>query len=240
MEGRTTAILVADDHEMIREGLTNSIGEIGGNFRVMTACNGSEVLTLLDSGQAFGLIILDLFMPDTDGFALVSEVCERRPDTPVVVLSASENASHMNRAIDAGAAGYIPKTHGKTLMVGALQLVLSGGTYIPPEMLALNCGAISTRDSVNISRLSDRNPSLTKRQLEILRLLARGQSNKMIARSLGLSEHTVKTHIRTIFKELKASNRTQAVLAAQKLKYLLSPESDTQDEWSGNDTGSDA
>jgi len=233
MAGKTRQVLIADDHEMIRDGLRSNITELVGDCDIITACNGAEASALLENESGYSLIILDLFMPETDGFALVRDTCDRFPDTPVVVMSASEDAGHMRKVIDTGASGYIPKSCGRKLMLSALELILNGGTYIPPGLLKADTTnyATLTSDSRAIDNQLHKPAGLTERQLEVLHLLARGLPNKLIARELDVSEHTVKTHIRTLFAALNVNNRTQAVLVAQQKNYLsasMSKETDNK------------
>jgi DNA-binding NarL/FixJ family response regulator len=145
-------------------------------------------------------------MSGLDGLAAL---VERHPLLPVVVLSASLAPEDMQQALDGGATGFIPKTATGPVMLSALRLVLSGGVYVPPEMLAP-----PPRPDA-----SGEHP-LTPRQIEVLRLLERGDPNKVIARELALSEATVKAHIGAIMRALGVRNRTQAVRAARELGLL--------------------
>jgi len=138
----------------------------------------------------------------------------------VVVLSASNKDHDVRRALELGALGYIPKTTPLDVMLGALKLVLSGGTYIPPEILKRASSPTGAGEDAAL-----RSPStlgLTERQIEVLALLREGRTNKAIARALGVSEPTVKNHITAILKTLKVKSRTEAVIASGKLRLKSS------------------
>ena len=145
------------------------------------------------------------------GMSAIPEFGKRRPELPVIVLSSSEDPRDVRRALALGALGYIPKSSPPRTLLSALQLVLSGNIYVPPLMLA-PAAAAPRSTGVDAARPG---ASLTERQLEVLRLLGKGLSNKEIGRDLGLSEKTVKAHVTAIFKTLNVVNRTQAASAAR-------------------------
>jgi DNA-binding NarL/FixJ family response regulator len=203
-------ILVADDHALVREGLVHTLSELDPAAEIIEADSAEAVYAVLAGGATFDLALLDLFMPGVEGFDLLTTVCDRMPDLPVVVLSASEDSSHVRKAIDCGASGYVPKSSGRDVMLSALRLVLAGGVYLPPTTLA--GGAEGAPAPVAAHLLLG---SLTPRQREVLRLLGAGLSNKEIARQLGLSENTIKIHVTAILRSLQVSNRTAAVVLAR-------------------------
>jgi DNA-binding NarL/FixJ family response regulator len=157
------------------------------------------------------LILLDLFMPGANGFELLSQVCGSATAAPLVVLSGSEDVAHMRKALDCGAAGFIPKSAPRAVMLSALRLVLAGGVYLPPELMQ------APPPSAARNAAPDNLGALTERQREVLMRLSQGLSNKQIARDLGLSENTVKVHVAAILRALGASNRTEAALQARAL-----------------------
>lgn len=160
------------------------------------------------------LILLDLHMPHIDGFEVLAQLSTKLPASPVVVVSGSIEPDDMQRAISMGAMGYIPKSASSEIMEKALMLVTSGGIYIPPEMLQTG-----SKDRGHGSQGMP-GSTLTPRQIEVLQLLSEGKVNKEIARELDCAETTVKAHITAIFRELKARNRTEAVIQAQKMGYI--------------------
>ena len=202
-------LLIADDHDLVREGLKHTLASLPEQAVFLEAGSAGAVLDVLAKSPSVDLVILDLHMPGSNGMELLTTICNRHPDTPVVILSANEDPLVMQRTIDRGAAGFIPKSAANEVLVSALQLVLAGGTYIPTEILG---GKTSDTGTV-IMRNHAAPAELTERQIDVLDLLSRGESNKAIARELGLSEHTIKIHISAIFKALGVNNRTEAALA---------------------------
>ncbi len=206
--------LIADDHALVREGIKLAVQKLGDQVSVLEAADGKQVRRLVEEHEDLDLIVLDLFMPHAEGFSLLRDLCSKLPDVPVLVLSASENVTHMRKAIDWGAAGYITKAAHEQDLLEALRQVLSGGVYIPDMSEDEADAELPPPPSVEEA------PRLTKRQRHVLGLLCLGKTNKDIGRALGLSEYTVKVHITAILKELKVRNRTEAVLEAKRLRLL--------------------
>jgi DNA-binding NarL/FixJ family response regulator len=204
-------VLIADDHALLRTGLAHSLGELAPGTTAYEAADATQVLETLGTHSDLDLILLDLFMPGANGFELLSQVCGSATAAPVVVLSASEDAGHMRKALDCGAAGFIPKSAPREVMLSALRLVLAGGVYLPPELMRAPPPSPAQEAS------PDDPGVLTERQREVLQRLTQGSSNKQIARDLGLSENTVKVHVAAILRALGASNRTEAALQAREL-----------------------
>ena len=220
-------ILIVDDHPLIREALRHVLTVLDDTFVLIEAQNHAEALIAADANPDLDLILLDLGLPDIDGFDALSQLREQYPGAPVVVLSASEQPEIVMRAIDAGAMGFIPKTSSNQLLLDALRLVMSGGVYLPLEVLHRHQGAPETalRRAMQARQsgkaLSPREVGLTARQAQVLALLVQGKPNKLICRDLNLAEGTVKIHVTAILKALNVSNRTQAVIAVGKLGLLL-------------------
>ncbi len=206
-------ILVCDDHALFREGVLHALRELEQGVVLIEAADGAEAFSLAQAHADLDLVLLDLDMPGTDGWTGLVRLRDSCPTLPVVILSASEDADDARRAIAAGAAGYIPKSTRGPVLRAALSLVLAGGVYVPPQLLD---GAIKVPKPQNAKsrRRADR---LTERQLDVLRLMARGLTNPEIGRVLGLSLGTVKAHVAAIFTELDVSNRTEAALAMREL-----------------------
>lgn len=204
-------VLIADDHALLRTGLAHSLGELAPETTAYEAADAAQVLEALGTHSDLDLVLLDLFMPGANGFELLSQVCGSATAAPVVVLSASEDAGHMRKALDCGAAGFIPKSAPREVMLSALRLVLAGGVYLPPELMQ------APPPSPAREAWPDDPGVLTERQREVLQRLTQGSSNKQIARDLGLSENTVKVHVAAILRALGASNRTEAALQARAL-----------------------
>jgi DNA-binding NarL/FixJ family response regulator len=212
-------ILIADDHELIRQGLRQTLQSGALDAEVLEARSAQETLAAIASHRDLDLVLLDLFMPGTGEFELLERLCSELPELPLVVLSGSRNPSHMRHCIDAGAAGFIPKSAGAEVMLKAIDLVLAGGLYIPPELLQPGGETEELPPELQpMGGLPTEIPdSLTQRQVDVLRLLGDGLSNKRIARELGLSENTVKIHVTAILRALQLDNRTQAGIVAQKM-----------------------
>ena len=204
-------ILIADDHALVREGLTLTLGALAPEAHFSEAEDADQVRRLLDSGEAPDLLLLDLFMPGNDNFGLLSELCRNDPDLLIVVLSASTDPAHMRKALDLGASGYIPKSSTANVMLSALRLVLAGGIYVPPDMLkssTVESGLSPTGQTVaQVGTDAETGTPLTGRQLHVLACLADGKSNKQIARELDLSENTVKNHVAAILRPLGVGHR---------------------------------
>lgn len=207
-------ILVADDHALFRAGLRHLLADFGDRLQIEESHDYDNTASRLSELDDLDLLLLDLNMPGMQGISAVEELCALAPDVPIIVISVRESAEDVRKAIDAGAMGYIPKSSTPEVMMSALQLVLSGGIYLPPHLLQeLPAGAGSSVENGS-SGSDDQLARLTPRQRDVLRLLARGQSNKQIADVLGLAPGTVKIHISRILRAFKVQNRTQAVIAA--------------------------
>ncbi len=210
-------ILIADDHSLVRDGLKLALTGLRGLQDIHEAVDADSVRTMLSKHADINLVILDLQMPGVNDLDLLAGLCNAYPDLPVVVLSANEQRRTMHRAIEYGASGFIPKRAANNVLVSALQLVLSGGVYIPAEMID-ESGRVERREPAGRAAAVTGAYEFTDRQLDVIRLLIGGHTNKTIARELGLSEHTVKIHLSAIFKELGVSNRTEAAIACRKLQ----------------------
>ena len=207
-------ILVIDDHPLVAEGIASLLSTLGDEVSASTLPGGSRGIELALE-QRPELILLDLHMPDINGLDALRILGEKLPTTSVVIVSASLDREDMKAAMALGAMGFIPKSASPDIMLHALKLVMSGGVYIPPEMLDL-----SPSGSVPEQVHSNRSDKVTPRQLEVLKLLSEGKVNKEIARILDCAETTVKAHVTALFKELGARNRTEAVMNAQKRDLL--------------------
>ncbi|MHB8534990.1 MAG: response regulator [Sulfuricaulis sp.] len=219
-------ILVVDDHPLIRAAVRNVLTQIETDVAVHEAQNCPAALALVDVHPDFSLVLLDLHLPGMGGLDALSILRERYPEIPVVVLSAADDRDSVLQALDRGAMGFIPKSSSNDVMVNALRLVLAGGIYLPPEVLATS--PAGTAPAANPSASPAARPAttpadlgLTERQAQVLALMVQGKPNKLICRELGLAVSTVKIHITAILKALKVNNRTQAVIAAGRLGLKL-------------------
>jgi len=214
--------LVADDHELIREGLRAQLQELHPDAEVGEASSLDEVLAAVDGDGPVDLLLLDLGMPGGDGMSVLAQLCNRYPDMPIAVVSASEDRATIGKAIDYGAAGYIPKSMAMNVMMNAIRLILSGGVYLPESLL--RGSRDDPRSAAARNEKKDDRPApepLTQRQVDVLCLMCEGMANKEIARQLGIAANTVKIHVAAILKALHVDNRTQATRLADKYNLCV-------------------
>ncbi len=207
--------LLADDHPLMREGVRQVLSQLEPPVEIIDAHDYPSLFAQTALHADLDLAVVDLNMPGFVGVQGISQFRARFPDVPLVVLSASESSHDIRSVLEAGALGYIPKAASSATMLAALQQVLAGDIYIPTYPPAVR------EDGPRGARTADfdalQHSGLTARQLEVARLLAQGCANKAIAGSLAMSESTVKVHIAAIFRALSVTNRTEAVLAIQRL-----------------------
>ncbi|MDM4764551.1 response regulator transcription factor [Pelomonas sp. SE-A7] len=218
-------VLLIDDHPLILSALQLVIEGLSDNVSVVGLDNASAARETLRADNAFDLVMLDLQLGDADGFDVLEEFRASYPALPVVVISASDRASDVIRAIDLGAMGFVPKRISTDMLSSALKLVMSGGIYVPPmaigtnESLPAKPEAQPVRQDVQAFQppASLDGLGLTPRQTDVLALLLQGLPNKLIARELGVSVDTVKDHVAAVLKALGVNSRTQAVLAVSQM-----------------------
>src|SRR5215207_4152492 len=208
--------LLIDDHALIREALQHVLKELACDAHILEASNCRQAQILIEQNADLEVILLDLNLPDGNGFNLLTQVHEHSPQISIVVLSASTDRDDVLRALNLGAVGFIPKSGQRAVMLAALELVLSGGVYIPPEILARDQSSrqqcAPKHHGTDRLRLSPTDFGITERQIEVLALMMQGKSNKEICRILKLAEPTVKNHVAAILKALRVKNRTEAVI----------------------------
>jgi len=204
-------ILLADDHPLMREGIHLVLTQLEKSVVIIDAHDYPNLFCQAEAHADIDLALVDLNMPGSAGVQGLSAFRSRFPEVPLVVLSASESPRDIQNVFDAGALGFIPKASSQAMMLSALQKVLAGEVYVPPLLGELN-------KNLHLAEVAAlRHSGLTARQMEVLRLLLKGNPNKVIARALDLTEGTVKLHVAAIFRALGVNNRTEAVLTVQKL-----------------------
>jgi DNA-binding NarL/FixJ family response regulator len=220
--------LLVDDHALIREAVRGVLSELDDGATILEASRWRDASRLLGEHSDLSLVLLDLGLPDRDGFAALEEMRAHHPKIPIVILSASCGRDNVVKALNLGAVGFIPKSGEREVMLSALRLVFSGGVYIPPEILShsevpsgLGPSLTSGRSLEGPAPASPADLGLTSRQVDVLALMMRGKSNKAICRILDLAEPTVKNHVTAILKALKVSNRTEAVIMVGGLGWEL-------------------
>lgn len=216
-QSRPMKLLVVDDHPLFRDGLAALLRQANPDTQVFQACDSEAGVEMAQSRSDLDAVFVDLMMPGLAGEAAVKEFARRRPELPVIVLSSSENPSDVKRVLNAGALGYIPKSASAQTVLSALQLVLTGNIYVPPFLAHAEQAASTATHS---PARGDVLGQLTERQIDVLKHVRDGRSNKEISARLGIAEKTVKAHIAAIFKTLNVVNRTQAANAAREMKIV--------------------
>lgn len=211
-------VLIVDDHALVREALGRVVLGLVPDARILEAADPASAFRRLEQEPDADLALLDLTLPGMHGLAALKQLRARHPTLAVVIVSATVDRETVRLALEAGAAGYIPKTSSNEVLRSALQLVLAGGVYIPPEFAGRTVDAPAAPPPGALSAAS---LGLTERQAEILALVMKGEPNKVICRELDLAESTVKNQITAILKALKVTNRTQAVLQVTRLGLAL-------------------
>jgi DNA-binding NarL/FixJ family response regulator len=205
--------LICDDHAMMREALEGAVA-IGWPDAVVT--QAVDYPSAWSAAMAApDLIISDLVMPGASPVEGVKRLREAAPDTPILVVTGNEEDEVLLALFRLGIAGFAPKTSKSAIIEAAIRLVLAGGRYLPPRIVELAAGAAPAPASPNA--LYGR---LTERQIDVLKLIALGQSNKEIARDLDLSPATIKAHTAAAIAALGAANRTDAVMRAREMRLI--------------------
>lgn len=207
-------ILLADDHPLFREGVKPVLEKLDPDAEIIEAVDFPSTFEAMRHGGEMDLALLDLYMPGMSGIDGVIRFRAMFPDIPLVILSASEQLDDMQKPLAAGALGYISKSSSSDMILGALRRVLAGGVYTPPSLLD---GDDDEAAAAAAAAVGKRYPALSGRQIEVLRHLAKGSSNRQIGEALDVTEGTIKLHVAAIFRILKVNNRTEAVLVAQKM-----------------------
>ena len=204
-------ILHADDHSLFREGLGFFLKLLDARVVPLEAGNFQATLDKLALEWPVELLLLDLEMPGMNGLEGFYALRRRYPKLAVAIVSGVNDARIIRTLIDGGARGYIPKLASSEQLMDALRRILKGEIYLPDALFLPATGSALSDDKAS---------ALTSRQLQILPLLAEGMPNKQIASTLGVTEGTIKQHLKDLFRRLDASNRTQAVRQARRLGLL--------------------
>ncbi|MBO5037851.1 MAG: response regulator transcription factor [Alphaproteobacteria bacterium] len=226
-------ILIADDHELFLKGLEFILQENLKNIQITSANSYTEIFQQLDQNDSFDLVITDLAMPGANWLNAITKIHETLPETPIIIISAVFDKEILKQTLDIGVAGYIPKTASNNLIISAINLVLAGGVYIPHELLYTTktstlsiekqndeINSLKNLEKISLAPSTSPEKRLTERQIDIVKCIAEGLSNKQIAYKLNLTEGTVKVHITVILKVLNVKNRTSAVIEAAKKGYI--------------------
>jgi DNA-binding NarL/FixJ family response regulator len=208
----THNLMVADDHPLFREAIGAVIEAGLPGCRLFEAESLACALKLAQRYPDLDLLLLDLDLPDAEGLSGLMQLREAVPQLPVAIVSAEQDRRIVLDAIGQGAVGYIPKSTPRATLLDALNHMLAGQVYLPPDIMRRPPASASRSQS--LTPLSAHVGSLTDKQREVLALMVRGHSNKQIARELNIAETTVKTHVSAILRKLGVASRVQAVVAA--------------------------
>ena len=211
-------LLVVEDHALVREGLVQVLRQLEADVTVLEAADCHMATELLQDTGPVDLMLLDLGLPGLDGLSYLATLRKRYPGMRVVVLSGFDDPATVNKAMKSGAAGFVPKSFSSGRLLNALRVVISGGVVVPE---ALGVQKVAVPRAVSQGWVDPEKVGLTARQIEVLRLMARGKSNRDIANLLGLSEGTVKIHLSAVFRALGVNSRAQAIVAISRKGIAL-------------------
>ncbi|WP_037460223.1 LuxR C-terminal-related transcriptional regulator [Skermanella stibiiresistens] len=210
MNSNRLKVLIVDDHALVLHGFALSVLELYPDAEVMEANSLDAALSIVRRTEGLSLVLFDLHLDAEDGLTGVRRMIEALNETPLIVISASDESADVIDSVRAGAKGYLLKSGSSALLEHAISLVLSGETYVPlPRNVLISAATAEPERPTN--HMLDR---LTDRQRDVFQLLLAGHSNKEIARALGVLEGTVKVHVRAIMQKLGVKNRTQVAVAA--------------------------
>lgn len=209
-------VILIEDHALFREGITLILKQLGDTVDVACGDSLQDATDLVTQFPNCDLILLDYHLTGSNGIDCLHELKTLCPNTPAIMLSAERDSGLIQQALNTGAKGFITKSSSSKIMLSAIKLVLSGGIYIPPELISpVNDTSASPANRPPLAQIKPSSYHLTGRQLEVLEQMIGGQSNKEIAKVLNMSPSTVKVHVAAILRELNVKNRTQAVNIAR-------------------------
>lgn len=218
----TTKIVIIDDHQLFREGVKRIL-DFEKTFEVVAeGDDGSDAITLVEEYKP-DVIIMDINMPNINGVEATRQLIERYPDSKVIILSIHDDENYVSHALKTGASGYLLKEMDADALVDAVKVVADGGAYLHPKVthnLVNEYRRLAGDESENVyaQKVEIRRPLhlLTRRECEVLQLLADGKSNRGIGEAIFISEKTVKNHVSNILQKMNVNDRTQAVVVAIK------------------------
>ncbi|ENO90669.1 LuxR family DNA-binding response regulator [Thauera linaloolentis 47Lol = DSM 12138] len=203
-----------EDHALVREAMAQSLARLQPGLECVEASSADQALACLDADGDIDLAVIDLMLPDMNGFSLLAVLAKRFPEVPAVVVSAIDDEVSVRRAIKAGASGYVSKSSSSEVLLQAVRGVLDGGVHLPDDKSA-------TQPARRARMPASERYGLTAAQGRVLELLAAGKTNREIADLLGVSEGTVKVHMTAIFRALDVSSRAQALVVMSRCGVRL-------------------
>jgi DNA-binding NarL/FixJ family response regulator len=198
-------ILLCDDHALFRQGMRLVLSELDPEAQILESEEGEEALRIVAHDEDIDLLLLDLSMPGMDGWISLRQLRSRYPALPVVIVSASETPDDVEKALEGGASGFLPKSSTTDELVAALRQVLDGELYVPEKLLTPARSSAPRAEPAGADS-GARLTGLSERQREVLELMGRGLTSREISEQLGLAEGTVATHIAGALEALGISN----------------------------------
>jgi len=217
-------ILLVDDHRLVADAMAILLQDLAEEVDVTVCHTTQHALNIVDAKTEFDLILTDIYMPGIDGLGLLHGLKHRQITAPIVIVSGTENERVAQTALDQGASGFIQKSLPASEMLSALKQILSGKRYQPKHF-----EAVSSKPQLHAgNHAAEEKPVLGPRQLEVLQLIAAGNSNKQIAQLLEIREATVKYHTSLIFRSFGVHNRTSCIREASR-RGLIDTVEDSED-----------
>ncbi|MCE8051786.1 response regulator [Billgrantia desiderata] len=217
-------ILIADDHPLFREAIARVVGDGFPGSELLETADLDATLAVTADEEDLDLILLDLNMPGMSGLTGLLQLRNEAPTIPVAIISAEEDKNVMLQAVSCGAVGFLTKSSPKEQLIKAIAQILEGNIYLPSEIMRASAARAHEPNERSIS--AEQLETLTRKQIQVLERMTRGESNKMIAYNLNIAETTVKAHVSAILRKLGVSNRVQAILSASDIdfsRYLRKP-----------------
>ncbi|MFT6578162.1 MAG: DNA-binding NarL/FixJ family response regulator [Zhongshania sp.] len=212
-------IIIADDHPLFREAIRNAAQQHFHDALITETASLDETLAYIEQHSDVDLVLLDLNMPGMDGLNGIVNLRSTYPDVPVVILSAEEDKNIVLQSMTYGAVGFITKSMPREKIIAAIEQILDGQAFLPPDIIRRAASNSHSRRQDNTGIPTEIISSLTRRQLLVFERMAKGESNKQIGYELSIAETTVKAHVSAILRKLKVQNRMKAVLCASAIDF---------------------
>jgi DNA-binding NarL/FixJ family response regulator len=217
---KTIQIALIDDHRMFLDGLREVINSLSATYECHSYASPRAAILEIENGRAFDLIVSDFVMEEMNGIALILALKARQCLVPVLIVSGIDTLPPVEKVLQNGAMGFVPKSAPTEVLAQGISAALRGEVFLPPELWTVMETSPSSSHAVSPQPGSDDTELIGPRQMEVLRLVAEGYSNKRISDVLAISENTVKTHVKQIFRQLNVTRRTACVSKAQALGLL--------------------
>jgi len=217
MDVKETHILVIDDHQLILDGLESVLLQLPNAVKITHSQNAADALEWLIAGQRFDLILVDLGMPNMDGFSFLTAINNHSIIVPIAVISATKDVTEVQKSLEKGALGFISKSVNSKKLLNAVETILDGNIYTPDWYKKLDITEETDDPKLNQAKML----GISQRQLDVLELMATGNSNKQIATILFLSEDTIKSHVKALFNKFDVNNRTECLNTARRHGIII-------------------